>query len=94
MEAARQRSACCRTIPTSCGASRPSCRPRARSGRRTSPGIVRSLLPVMERAGIATREEVDIETLEVRLAAELVEHRAVVAPPTLVGAWARHRLTH
>ena len=57
-------------------------------------GIVRSLLPVMERAGIATRDEVDIETLEARLAAELAEHGAVVAPPTLVGAWARHRLTH
>ncbi len=56
--------------------------------------IVQSLLPVMERAGIATREEVDMETLERRLAAELVEHGAVLAPPTLVGAWARNGLTH
>ena len=56
--------------------------------------IVQSLLPVMERAGIATREEVDVETLERRLAAELFEHGAVVVPPTLVGAWARHGMTH
>ncbi len=56
--------------------------------------IVQSLLPVMERAGIATREDVEIDTLERRLSAELAEHGAVVAPPTLVGAWARHGLTH
>ncbi len=56
--------------------------------------IVQSLLPVIERAGLATREEVDIETLERRLAAELAEHGAGVAPPTLVGAWGRHGLTN
>ncbi len=57
-------------------------------------GIVQSLLPVIERAGIATREEVGIETLERRLAAELAEYQAVIAPPTLVGAWARYGLTN
>jgi SAM-dependent methyltransferase len=57
-------------------------------------GLVRTLLPVIERAGIASREEVDIETLQHRLAVEVRERGAVVAPPTLVGAWARHGMTH
>jgi hypothetical protein len=57
-------------------------------------GLVRSLLPVMERAGIATRQEADLDTLEARLAAELVEHGAVVAPPTLVGGWAKFGVVH
>ncbi len=52
-------------------------------------GIVQSLLPVIDQAEIAAREEVGIATLEHRLAAEMVEHGVVVAPPTLVGAWAR-----
>lgn len=53
-------------------------------------GIVRSLAPVIERAGIAAAEELQLETLEQRLAAEMVEHGAVLVPPTLVGGWARH----
>jgi hypothetical protein len=52
---------------------------------------VRSLLPVIERAGIASAEEVDVETLRDRLAADLAAHDATAIPPTLVGAWARRR---
>lgn len=52
-------------------------------------GIVESLLPVIDEAEIATRAEVDIATLERRLAAEMIAHGAVAAPPTLVGGWAR-----
>jgi SAM-dependent methyltransferase len=50
--------------------------------------IVRTLVPAMERTGVATSSEVDIETLATRLAAELTGAGAVLAPPTLVGAWA------
>ena len=57
-------------------------------------GIVSSLAPVIERAGIAGGEEMRLDTLEQRLAAEMVQHGAVLMPPTLVGAWARHGATH
>ena len=68
--------------------------PESPLGPQNLAGIVRSLLPLMERAGIATRAEVDPDTLEERLAAELRAYDAVLAPPTLVGAWARHGYTH
>lgn len=48
----------------------------------------RSLLPVMERAGIATAEEVDIDTLRTRMARACTEARATVYVPELVAAWA------
>ena len=51
--------------------------------------IVRTLLPVIERTDIASPAEVDIETLEQRLAADQADHGAVFKPPTLVGTWAR-----
>lgn len=51
--------------------------------------IVRTLLPVIERIGIATAEEVDIETLGARMTAELEAQDAIMVPPTLVGAWGR-----
>jgi SAM-dependent methyltransferase len=49
---------------------------------------VRTLLPAIERSGIATVAEIDIDSLEERLAAVQVEREAVFKPPTLVGAWA------
>ncbi len=53
-------------------------------------GLARSLLPVMERAKIATAEEVDIDTLAERLRDEAIEKGESVAYwPRLVGAWAR-----
>jgi 2-polyprenyl-3-methyl-5-hydroxy-6-metoxy-1,4-benzoquinol methylase len=51
-------------------------------------GIVRTLLPLIEQTGIATAAEVDMPTLEHRLTTEISRHGAVMAPPTLVGAWA------
>jgi ubiquinone/menaquinone biosynthesis C-methylase UbiE len=51
-------------------------------------GIVRTLLPVIERTGIATAAEVDAETLEQRLRDELVAAQAVFAHPSLTCAWA------
>jgi ubiquinone/menaquinone biosynthesis C-methylase UbiE len=52
-------------------------------------GIVRTLLPAIERAGIATAAEVDIDTLAPRVAEEQRRLDALFKPPTLVGAWAR-----
>ena len=50
---------------------------------------IRSLLPLMERLGIATRDEVTVETLGERLRAEVVAARGVVTWAPLVGAWTR-----
>jgi SAM-dependent methyltransferase len=58
-------------------------------GPRMAASIVRTLLPVIERTGIASPKEVDIGTLEQRIAADLAEHGALFKPPTLVGTWAR-----
>jgi SAM-dependent methyltransferase len=53
-------------------------------------GTVRSLIPVMERAKIATAAEIDIDTLADRLREEAVKKKEPVAySPRLVGAWAR-----
>jgi SAM-dependent methyltransferase len=52
-------------------------------------GVVRSLLPVILGHGIATAEEVDIDTLQARVAASLEEHGSHLVPPMLVGAWGR-----
>jgi len=51
-------------------------------------GVVRSLAPVIVTRGIATAEQVGLETLEQRIAAELKRADAVFLPPTVVGAWA------
>ncbi|WP_051334014.1 class I SAM-dependent methyltransferase [Mesorhizobium sp. WSM3224] len=48
---------------------------------------LRSLLPVAERLGIATAEEIGIDTLAERLCREAVEQRACVMTPPFVGAW-------
>jgi SAM-dependent methyltransferase len=49
----------------------------------------RTLLPLMERTGVATAAEVEVDTLADRLREELVAADATVVPPPLVGAWAR-----
>jgi ubiquinone/menaquinone biosynthesis C-methylase UbiE len=50
--------------------------------------IVKALVPLMERLGIATSDEVDAETLPKRLLSELLEKDAVMITPPLIGAWA------
>jgi precorrin-6B methylase 2 len=52
-------------------------------------GTVRSLLPMIEKTGVATKEEVGIDTLADRLRAAVVAKNAVVHAPVFVGAWAR-----
>ena len=54
-------------------------------------GVVRSLLPVILGHGLATEEEVDIDTLQGRVAASLSEHDSALVPPMLVGAWGTRR---
>jgi hypothetical protein len=50
-------------------------------------GIVRTLLPVIEATGVASVEEVDVDTLHHRLGEELTTTRAVFAHPALTCAW-------
>lgn len=50
---------------------------------------VRNLLPLIERMGLATRDEIGIDTLEARVRADMLRHNAVIVPPSLIGAWAR-----
>lgn len=52
-------------------------------------GTLRSLLPMIEKTGVATREEIGIDTLAERLRAAVVEKDAVVHAPLFVGAWTR-----
>ena len=51
--------------------------------------IIRSVLPLMERFGIATAEEIDIETLADRLRQDVVHGGGVIALLMLVGASTR-----
>ena len=48
----------------------------------------RTLLPLMERAGVATAA-VGLDTLADRLREEIVATDATVVLPPLIGAWAR-----
>lgn len=54
------------------------------------PEIVRSLLPTMERLGIATAAEVEVESLGFRIRDEVVANNGIVISPSLIGAWATH----
>jgi hypothetical protein len=51
--------------------------------------VTRTLLPLMERTGVATADEVDIDTLASRLKGEALALRATHVAPSLVGAWTR-----
>lgn len=51
-------------------------------------GIVRTLLPAIERNRIDAADEVDIDTLQGRLQEEMEQARAVFAFPALTCAWA------
>jgi ubiquinone/menaquinone biosynthesis C-methylase UbiE len=51
--------------------------------------IARTLLPLMERVGVATADEMDIDTLAERLREEMVTNNATLVAPPLIGAWAK-----
>jgi SAM-dependent methyltransferase len=54
-------------------------------------GIVRTVLPLIERAGVATAAEVGADTLQQRLSGELAASAAVFAHPMLISAWGTAR---
>ena len=51
--------------------------------------LVRTLLPEMERIGVTTAAEVDIETLAERLRREVTAGGGVIIGRSEIGAWAR-----
>lgn len=51
--------------------------------------VLRSLLPTLERNGVATAAEIEIDTLASRMREDAVARHAVMFTPRLVGAWAR-----
>jgi hypothetical protein len=50
--------------------------------------VVRTLLPVIISSGLASREEIDIDTLADRITALDASSGALFKPPALVGCWA------
>jgi len=50
-------------------------------------GVLRSLLPLIERTGIASATEIDIDTLAVRMHEDGLRHERVLFLPRVVGAW-------
>jgi ubiquinone/menaquinone biosynthesis C-methylase UbiE len=53
-------------------------------------GIVRTLAPAMEKLGIATTEELELDTLAARLRQAVWEGDATIGAPLFVGAWAHN----
>ena len=62
-----------------------------REGVRWVAELVQSLLPEMERLGVASAEEVGIETLEEQLHQALLSREATLCTPLVVGACSRVR---
>jgi 2-polyprenyl-3-methyl-5-hydroxy-6-metoxy-1,4-benzoquinol methylase len=50
-------------------------------------GVLRSLLPWIERTGIASAAEIDIDTLAVRMHEDALTHERVMFLPRVVAAW-------
>jgi len=50
--------------------------------------VLQSLLPAMEKLGVASAREVDVATLPQRMHAEVGARGGVIVLPSLVGAWA------
>ncbi|MEZ4865976.1 MAG: class I SAM-dependent methyltransferase [Caldilineaceae bacterium] len=48
---------------------------------------IRSLLPTMEKLGVASVADVQIDTLAERMSQEMVERQGVMIMPSLIGAW-------
>ena len=63
--------------------------PESRIGPAYAVGVVRALKSAIVASGIATEEEVGLETLEQALVEAVVSADAVCTPATVVGAWGR-----
>jgi ubiquinone/menaquinone biosynthesis C-methylase UbiE len=51
---------------------------------------IRTMSPMLQRFGLATAEELDVETLAARLRAAAVENDTCFVFPRFIGAWARN----
>lgn len=51
--------------------------------------VVRMLVPQLEALGVASAEQIQIDTLEERMRADLAKTGGVMSTPLLIGAWAR-----
>jgi SAM-dependent methyltransferase len=51
--------------------------------------VIRSLLPVLEKSGIATEAQVEITSLQERIQREIEVAGGVAISPSLIGAWAK-----
>jgi SAM-dependent methyltransferase len=51
--------------------------------------LIETLIPSMEQLGVATRSDVDVETLVLRLMHEATENGSVIVGRAEIGAWAR-----
>jgi hypothetical protein len=58
-------------------------------GCRLGAETTRSLLPLILKFGLATAEEVGIDTLEERMLQEAVDQGLVMRGPDVISAWAR-----
>ena len=63
--------------------------PRSPDGPALIAGVLHTLADAIVRQGIASREQMGLDTLQQRLADALTRDRAVLLPPTLAGAWGR-----
>lgn len=52
-------------------------------------GVVRTLVPQIVAAGLATPEQIGIDTLEARVSQAMQASQSVLLPPTLAAAWGR-----
>jgi ubiquinone/menaquinone biosynthesis C-methylase UbiE len=50
--------------------------------------LTRTLLPVMQQTGVATADEIGLDSLASRIRDEVVRKNAVLVMPPLIGAWA------
>jgi hypothetical protein len=75
--------------PTMLAAARVERGPNSRLYRQLA-DVTRAVLPLMTRIGVASADEIDIETLETRLRDEAVALNATLVAPPLIGAWARN----
>ena len=74
--------------PSMAAATSVACGPTA-SGYESMVRVLRSLLPLIERRGLADVSEIDIDTLAARLRDDAVANARVAFLPRLVGAWAQ-----
>jgi len=54
-------------------------------------GVVRTLVPQIVAAGLATQQQIGVDSLEARLADAARASGSVIVLPTLAGAWGRRR---